>query len=73
MTLQAHCELLWAVVKVESGIPVAVEAYRDRQSAETREQFLRRYMHPENDETGVFEVHIAHANHPTPITELLPN
>jgi len=49
-------ELLWAVVKVESGIPVTVEAYRDRQSAEMREQSLRKDMHPENDETGVFEI-----------------
>jgi len=49
-------ELLWAVVKVESGIPVTVEAYRDRQSAEMREQSLREDMHPENDETGVFEI-----------------
>ena len=51
-------ELLWVVVKVESGIPVTVEAYRDKLSAEMREQFLREHMHPENDETGVFEVQV---------------
>ncbi len=51
-------ELLWAVVKVESGIPVMVEAYRDRQSAKTRDLSLRKDMHPENDEAGVFEIQI---------------
>ena len=54
-------ELLWAVVKVESGIPVMVEAYRDRQCAEMREQSLRKDMHPENDETGVFEIQLGSA------------
>ena len=34
MTLQKQSELLWVVVKVESGIPVMVEVYRDKQSAE---------------------------------------
>ena len=58
MMPQGQPELLWVVVKVESGIPVVVEAYRDRQSAEMREQSLRKDMHPENDETGVFEVQI---------------
>jgi len=54
-------ELLWIVVKVESGIPVLVEAYRDWQSAERRAQLLRTDMNPENDETGVFETRIRHA------------
>jgi len=61
MTPREQTELLWAVVKVESGIPVTVEAYRDRQSAEMREQSLRKDMHPENDETGVFEIQIEDA------------
>ncbi len=59
--VKEQTELLWAVVKVESGIPVMVEAYRDRQSAEMREQSLRKDMHPENDETGVFEIQIEDA------------
>ena len=58
---QKQPELLWVVVKVESGIPVMVEAYRDKQSAEIRDQSLRKYMHPENDETGVFEIQIGYA------------
>ena len=56
MVPQKQPEPLWVVVKVESGIPVMVEAYRDKQSAEMREQSWRKYMHPENDETGVFEI-----------------
>jgi len=46
------------VVKVESGIPVFVEAYKDIKEALKREKVLRKQMHPENDETGVFEVQI---------------
>jgi len=61
MMPQKQSELLWVVVKVESGIPVMVEAYWDRQSAEMREQSLRKYMHPENDETGVFGIQIEDA------------
>jgi len=49
-------ESLWIVVKVESGIPVTVEAYRDRLSAEMQEQAWRERMNPDNDETEVFEV-----------------
>lgn len=64
MVPQKQPEPLWVVVKVESGIPVTVEAYRDKQSAEMREQFLRTYMHPENDETGVFEIQIEHVTVP---------
>ena len=59
--VKEQTELLWAVVKVESGIPVMVDAYRDRQSAEMREQSLREDMHPENDEAGVFAVQIQDA------------
>jgi len=54
-------DALWVVVIVESGIPVIVEAYRNIQHAKIREKFWRKHMHPENDETGVFEVGICHA------------
>jgi hypothetical protein len=53
---QEQLELLWVVVKVESGIPVMVEAYRDKRYAQMRERSLRKHMHPENDETGIFEI-----------------
>lgn len=51
-------ERRWVVVLVESGIPVMVEAYRDRQSAEQQEQSLREDMNEDYDETGVFEIQI---------------
>lgn len=56
MTLQSRPSLIWVVVKVESGIPTLVKAYQDRQSAVIREHLLRNSIHPENDETGIFEV-----------------
>ena len=56
--MQSQPELLWTVVTVESGIPVMVEAYRDKRAAEIRERFLRMDMHPDNDEIGVFEIQI---------------
>lgn len=60
MDTQEQPELLWVVVKVESGIPGMVEAHRDEQSAKIRERSLRRHMHPENDETSVFEVEVGY-------------
>ena len=51
-------ELIWAVVKVESGIPVTVKAYRNMKAAEMREKFWRKNMHQENDEIGIFEIPI---------------
>jgi len=58
MTPQGQPKSLWVIVKVESGIPVTVEAYEDERSAKAREQVLRKHMHPENDETGIFVVEI---------------
>lgn len=51
-------ETSWVVVMVQSGIPVQVEAYRDRQHAETRERLWRERMRPDNDEVGIFEVQV---------------
>ena len=56
MISKKHAELLWVVIKVESGIPVMAEAYGDKKSAKIREQYLRKHMQPENDETGIFEI-----------------
>jgi hypothetical protein len=53
---EKHSESKWVVVEVRSGIPVAVEAFTDRLSAERYEQTLRDDMNPENDEVGVFEI-----------------
>lgn len=58
MAAKVEGEPAYIVVSVEAGIPTAVEAYRDLHSAQEREQFLRKRMHPENDETGIFEIFI---------------
>lgn len=58
MAKQDNSRTIWIVVEVESGIPVLTEAYLDAESAVQREQTLRKEMHPENDETGVFEIKI---------------
>jgi len=71
MMSQEQFDLLWVVVKVESGIPVTVEAYRDRQYAEMRERRLRKCMHPENDETGIFEIRIGHMDPKTSVIDQL--
>ena len=49
---------LWILVEVRSGIPVAVENFADRQSAEIRETQLRQQLNLENDETGIFPVEV---------------
>lgn len=58
MTQQDQLERVWIVVEVCSGIPTLAEAYRRREPACARERALRLDMHPENDETGVFETQI---------------
>lgn len=58
---QEQTEKIWVVVKVCRGIPALVEVYHDRHLAYTREQILRKDMHPEYDETDVFETHIRDA------------
>lgn len=47
---------LWAVVKVESGIPVTIKAFLNRKDAEEQEKKFREKMNSDNDETGVFEI-----------------
>lgn len=50
----------WAVVKVESGIPVTVEVYLKWEDAKKREKYYRENMNLDNDETGVFELIYQH-------------
>ena len=54
--VQKASDTLWIVVKVESGIPVMVEYYRNRNIAELRERFLRKCMRPDCDEVNIFEL-----------------
>lgn len=49
-------ENICVVVKVESGVPVIAEGYRDYKCALRRERSLRKDMRSDNDETGIFEV-----------------
>lgn len=56
--MSRESELLWVVVEVQSGIPVEVKAYRNKRSAVSREQFLRKRMRPDHDEVGIFEVEV---------------
>ncbi len=47
---------LWVVLKVEHGVPVMIDAYRDKRSARRREEFLRQHMQPDVDQVGLFEI-----------------
>ncbi len=47
---------LWVVLKIEHGVPVMIDAYRDKRSAKRREEFLRQHMRPELDQVGLFQV-----------------
>jgi hypothetical protein len=49
---------LWIVVKVENGVPVMLDAYEDRRSANRRENFLIRHNRPEIDEVRVLRIDI---------------
>jgi len=51
-------ENIWILVEVSKGIPVSVEAFTDRQSAEIRETQLRQQLNLDNDETGIFPVEV---------------
>ncbi len=46
------------VVKVESGIPVDVFAFKNAKDATAFEKRLRKHMNPEKDETGVFQIQV---------------
>ncbi len=52
----ARPKRLWVVVKVERGVPVMMDAYRDKRSANRREKFLRQHMHADSDEVRLFEI-----------------
>lgn len=49
---------LWIVVEVWHGLIQPPEAFKNKQSAKSREQALRKEMNPEYDEVGLFEVNI---------------
>lgn len=50
---------LWVVVKVERGVPVMIDAYRDKRSANRRADFLRLHMNAEADRVELFAIGLA--------------
>lgn len=55
-TEQKPTKRLRIVVKAERGVPVMLDAYRDKRSANRREKFLRQHMRAEMDEVRLFEI-----------------
>lgn len=51
-------DMIYVVVWVHSGVPYAVEAYRDKKTAKARELFFKKDSNPDYDEVGVFQVEI---------------
>jgi hypothetical protein len=46
---------LWLVIKAERGVPVLVDAYRDKRSASRRAAFLRHHM-PASDQVHLYDI-----------------
>ena len=49
---------MWVVLKVERGVPVMIDAYRDKRSALKRERFLNQHLRPERDEVKLIELKV---------------
>ncbi len=49
---------LWVVVKIERGVPVMIDAFRDKRSAKTRAEFLRLHMRPDVDRVELFPIEL---------------
>ena len=50
--------MLWAVVKLQSGIPVEGQVCQGERAALTRARGWCSEMNPDDDETGVFPVRV---------------
>lgn len=46
---------LWLVVKIENNVPVMVDVYSDKRSANRRAEFLRKHMRPVHDNINIIE------------------
>ena len=51
-------DTIWTVVVVESGVPVALEAYRDEPQAELRKVYWESRTNENDDAVAVFEIEI---------------
>jgi hypothetical protein len=47
---------LWVVVKIERDVPVMIDAYLDKRSANRRADFLRRHMRPNSENVELFAI-----------------
>ena len=47
---------MWLVVKLENNVPVMIDAYTDKRSANRREKFLLQHHRPEIDSVKVVQV-----------------
>ena len=56
--MKSEFNKLWILVKVESGILVAVELFQNKVDAKKREKSVRKRMNTEKDETGLFKVNL---------------
>lgn len=56
--MKKQANTLYIVVEVCSGVPLSAKLYHNKQAAKKHEKALRKAMHPENDETAIFEVKI---------------
>jgi hypothetical protein len=54
---------LWIVVDVRSGIPVSVNAFTDEKTANDLQRDLQTQINPENDEVGLFFIHVDDIHH----------
>ena len=55
---RASAKRMWLVVKLENAVPVMIDAYTDKRSANRREKFLLQHHRPEIDSVRVIQVNL---------------
>jgi len=55
---QARPKRMWLVVKLENNVPVMIDAYTDKRSANRRERFLLQHHRPEIDSVKVVQLDV---------------
>jgi len=51
-------DVIYVVIWVHSGVIYAVEAHRDKKTAQARKRFFKKCTNPDYDDVGVVEVEI---------------
>ncbi len=49
---------MWLVVKSENSVPVMIDAYTDKRSANRREKFLRQHLRADRDSVNVVQINL---------------